>query len=970
MNRTDLNKEVQNLFSEKAIVSLKKFVEYIDSQNPDIIVLMARKAICLFELFSYLDIRKPNAEIVSDRTLDLELEFFRGKKVIIVDDTLIVGSTLQSIKTKLISYGIDFKIVVFSVDSENWQKNLIIPNYIQEHYSSEELLNFCINEVKAFSLISMPYLVDFPITNFIEINRDELKLLLSNPITNCVKIAIHTHPLNELYTLLLNNELKESFFNKVGVCYTSIVEVLKIRLYISNHDEISKRIKFVPIVLLKPLSIEIINELFLFIINFSIFKDTFIKFIEKTEVKLRVIQYYLSFTLGKIYIEYASKISSKFESVKFRSSESINLFGKTLSDFFESILDSDIVLPYSVKYDPINGLVDYNKFDDIFDKIEVKGYNIIQSFQNIFTNLFDLREIPARNSLKEGNLDAHLINRLDNGIPFCKILSFFSEKMNLSTSENSIDAFSICLDVCNDLGLSIPIICSYKNIYFRAYRHGELGKRTIGNIYLFYKFIEAFCKTSNHDINKGFDNILLEKLAVIYFRIAAKEEFIDVVYDYSDPSAINIGFYLMGAVLVMNENVDFFPNNREDWFLNAYCFNLLKSVKYNEYSRYYLNNIPIKEGISIKKDGEHKSRQLGFALGKLFKAKKEDIPTDIENDGCPLNIERLTILASCYSASDFAMALGAEVNIIFNWLKYSVTKLLNKDFIINSDVLNQFQQSTVYQSFNQAFFKFSFSLSSDKNVYQIINDASKYLNSDYTNKDNWDVYSKKLGIGQENILNIDEINPKLLEIIYHLLSVLFQFGNKLHYVRYLREIYDNITSPIIGVNSEFIFESLINGKIYKRKIVRKFIKDTSIERGYELGFLSAPGLVFRGKRLGEIFEFNYKGQKNSFKIIKIINYNIDFESYLVFKDYNDRLYKTFINNQLLKDKLYLLPQNYNEIEQQMIRFRNNRNKFDLNNEMSRLLRELKQEEMSLEDLTIKVKNYYTCSRDNIVSLLF
>jgi len=135
MNRIELNQEVKKIFSEKTLNSLKKFSEYIESQNPDVIVLMARKAICLFELFGYLDIPKPKGEIVSDRILDLEPEYFIGKKIIIVDDTLIVGSTLKSIQDKLVSYDVEFQIVVFSVDIENWQKDLIIPKYIQEHYS-------------------------------------------------------------------------------------------------------------------------------------------------------------------------------------------------------------------------------------------------------------------------------------------------------------------------------------------------------------------------------------------------------------------------------------------------------------------------------------------------------------------------------------------------------------------------------------------------------------------------------------------------------------------------------------------------------------------------------------------------------------------------------------------------------------------------------------------------------------------
>ena len=155
MNRKQLNNKVTELFDEETLSSLKKFSDYIDSQKPDIIVLIARKAICLFDLFNYLGINRPQGEIVSDRVLDLEVEYFRDKRVIVVDDTLILGTTLKAIKEKLTDYDVDFQIATFCVDKDNWQKELIIPDYIENYYTSQKLLDFCIILVKAFSLVSI-----------------------------------------------------------------------------------------------------------------------------------------------------------------------------------------------------------------------------------------------------------------------------------------------------------------------------------------------------------------------------------------------------------------------------------------------------------------------------------------------------------------------------------------------------------------------------------------------------------------------------------------------------------------------------------------------------------------------------------------------------------------------------------------------------------------------------------------------
>jgi hypothetical protein len=970
MERKTLKNEVIEIFGEKTIDSFKKFITYIDSRNPDIIVLMARKAICLFELFRYLDLEKPKGEIVGDRVLDLEPDYFRGKKIIIVDDTLIVGSTLSEIKEKLISYGINFEIVVFSVDNVNWQKHLIIPDYIQEPFSPEEILNFCINEVKAFSLVSLPYLVDFPTSNFIKIEKSEFKDLLSSDKTSAVSLGLYLNPLNELYTFLFENELKEQFLQKVGFSFKDIIEVIKVRVYVSYYSDAIPKVKFVPIVLLKPLTSETINVLFNYIIEYSEDPETFKRYIGKTEVKLRIIQYYLSVTLGTTFLKYASTISSNFKSAIFNCSETINLFGKTLSELFEKLLKADIIKPCRLLVSSNTQLDEYNaKFDDVFSNLHIEGYNILQSFQKIFSNLFDLRELPARKFLISGNKDKQFLNRLKKGIPFNKIVSFFSTELNIQNDDKLLAAFSIYLDICNDLGLSIPIICHFKNIYFRGYRHGELGKRTEGNIFLFYKFLEAFCITNNYNIGKGIDSILLEKLAVIFFRIAAREEFIDVTYDYSDPSAINIGFYLMGAVMVNNDKVDFFPNNRNDWFINSYCGKILKSEKEDGHYKYSINEVPHDEGIPCKIGGLHKSKQLGYVLGKVIKTQNTDSKTIPIQHSNPININRLTILASCYSASDFAMALAAELNIIYNWLRFSVENILQKGNLINNSIFVKFDESTVYQAFNQALFKFVLTFSQTENVEKIINDASEFLNPDPLSKESWDYYSKKLGIGQDNRIEIKKLNPKLTDIIYKLSAILFRTGNWLHYVRFLLEVNENILNPRIGVNSKFEFINVKTGNPYTRQIVKKTKADKTLIKHFEIGYMTKIASHFRGKQLGDIVEFEDNGTSYKFQINKISNFDISFNSYLVFEKYNMDLYNKLKGNPVIEKMEELLPDNFLDIKQLMFKNRNNRNINELNAELAKTLNSLKQSEYTMNDLIKKTKEIYTSSRDNIASLL-
>jgi ribosomal 50S subunit-recycling heat shock protein len=949
-------------------MTLAKFSDYISCQQPDLIILTARKALCLFELFNYLDIRKPNGEIVSDRVLDLDLDYFKGKKVVVVDDTLILGTTLRAIKDKLIENNIEHKIATFCVDKDNWQKKLIVPDYVGDYYTSQRLLDFCKLLVKAFSLVSIPYLVDFPITNLNKVSRSEFTGILHHEHLTPIKLSVHYYDCNELYTLLLSDEIKRQYLLKVGKSFTNIIEILKVRVFISIIDKENIKVRLVPIVLIKNITEEIINDIFNHIVRFSKHADRIIQLVATPEIRLRFIQYYLSVSLGTLFID--KFINTKVENpFMFKCSESINIFGKEVSEYYESLLKSKEITPIINKSYFSNTINHSDNFKDILEDINVKGFDILKSFQEIFVNLFNKREYPARQELKNGNFDTHFRNRLVNGISFEGIVVDFCKKINLIPTPKIKEVFSICLDICNDLGLSIPIICNSNGVFYRAFRHGELGKRTKGNIFLFHSYLMEFCKVNGYEYKNGFDSILLEKLAVIFYRIGAKNRFIDVTDDYSDPTAINIGFYLMGAVLIENDPNEYFPNSHDDWFLSSHCYNLFTSKKVGETHRYYFDKIPTQEGANTKDNAEFKAKLIGKTLGRAVKLRTKDIPLDTVKDGHPLDLDRLTILATCYSSGDLAMALAAELNIFYNWIKQVDRKYLRYNNIIESSYFSKRGFSTVFQSFNQAYFKFSYSLSDDRNLEKIISDTQNYLKDDDYSYDVWKEYSTKLSIGQEDKINLGEINPKILKSIFDISSFMFKVGNLLYLIQYIIEIYNDVKYPKIRINSKFEFENLNNGNVQTRTIVKKKIKENNLTYGGEIAFLSKPGKNFRGATVGDTVEFFFKGNQYKFKILKITNNDVSYNSLNRFEEYNSKLYNLYSSYNLYGKKEQILPDNYSDIKEKMKELRNKRNPYHLNNELISIIKKLSNEISDAELLLETAKLNYSDSRENLVSLL-
>src|SRR5437667_9719986 len=81
---------------------LIEFGKRLNQLDVDLIILMARKAVGLLDLLQVIGVQIRGKEILSDRVLDLNPEYFKGKKVALVDDTLIKGTTLKTAKEKLI----------------------------------------------------------------------------------------------------------------------------------------------------------------------------------------------------------------------------------------------------------------------------------------------------------------------------------------------------------------------------------------------------------------------------------------------------------------------------------------------------------------------------------------------------------------------------------------------------------------------------------------------------------------------------------------------------------------------------------------------------------------------------------------------------------------------------------------------------------------------------------------------------
>lgn len=972
MNGYSIKKAIEGLFSQKVLNGLKNFSKTLILENPDIVVLIARKAVCLFDLFDFLGIEKPKAELVSDTILDLNPKYLLGKRVVVVDDTLILGSTLKKIKTHLDTLNINNKIFVFCADKIHWSKELLVPDYIEEYMNPQQVLSFCMSEVKAFSMISRPYIIDYPITNFSEINDVDFAELKELCEISLIPISLNdSGGMVASYTVFLKSSLKKRFYDNIGAGFAGIVDVIKIRLYVSGYGE-KCRVRLLPIVMLSPMKVEEIEKIFRFIISEYVNRGVFDEYVNSHSLMLRFIQYYLSVKLGEVFIGYVEEELYISLDLHFKSTEIINLLGKLVGKEFEEFIHKTDCRSFDVAGN-VESINDQQHFSDIFTQVSPDANNVLFSFQSIFANMYKTKELPARSDVCCGQYESKRLMRLSEGISFGAIAEYFSDKLNIENTVEKRELLSLCIDSCNDLGISIPIICRDGDVIYRAFRHGELGLRSESTVFLLHSYIKNFFESSMLDVEDGLPSVLLEKLLVMFFRVGVGKECIDITYDYSNPNAINMGFYLMGAVMV-NNGLDYFPGSRSDWFSSVCCNDIFQYD--NADKRYYLTrdyDESIQDVIPFKNDGDLHMPLLGRIMGAVYNAgadinDKDIVGFNVSQKQPPVDINSLVILSSCYSSADLLMALTVELNIIKEWIR--VASSLGTQGIANNSYFKDFKSSIVVAAFNQALFKFEYSISDEYSASKIIENISSYLNDvDKGLVINWKNYSKSLGLGDDNIFMKNNKSGIILEI-YEVFNEITYLGNWIYYIRYLLECNKFDMSPYISLENEFEFEDISDGKVYCRKIVKKYMNDESVEHGYEIGYLSTPGKIFKGREKDEVVSFKYRGKKYQLRIIRVGKECVPHKVVRIiesFYQYNERV--RFLSNKMENNANIKIPDNFIEINE-IIKKAEMSDSKDYNQLLCGVINLLKHDLPRLEQMVRRNKSIYDKQRYSNSSSLF
>ncbi len=275
-------------FDRHITTGIIEFGKKLSNTKADVFVLMARKAACFTECLEELGLTKLEGHVTTDRVLDMNLDWLKGKDVVIIDDAIVSGTTIyEAINTLNKAEVKSIRVIVICVNKDWFTEELLVneltnESYLQEPFlklKNEECIKLCSDIVNALSIFPRPYSIDFPLYKNTRISEDIFDEVLINSNWDCDEITSALQKENSVISLTITP--REYFLSRLDKALgfpISETSLCKVRVYgkfqPKTRNEYSRNrtfrgqprniynLKILPIVVLKPITIVDVNKIF------------------------------------------------------------------------------------------------------------------------------------------------------------------------------------------------------------------------------------------------------------------------------------------------------------------------------------------------------------------------------------------------------------------------------------------------------------------------------------------------------------------------------------------------------------------------------------------------------------------------------------------------------------------------------------------------------------------------------------
>lgn len=686
-----------NQFEDRWRVSLLEFGKKISESEADVLIFMARKAACLYHCLEDLKLTHSSAICTSDLILEGDLKWLKGKNIELIDDTLITGTTLYQATEKLRKVGVaSLKITVFCVDKDNWCRKLIVPTEPYILAESPDVTNFSAQVVRALGVVPRPYLIDFPLFNFIRIPGFSLDTVLSATGWYLDEVTSITQRQAGAISMTMTPPARilRKLDNHLNWRLSEFAQLLKVRLYARRRGGSSSSYvhfcRVLPIVAFDPLTLPQLEYLWgVFERNLGRDLHKKIKSLKNSKERFRLLQCFCATQL--FYFWFLDvKEACHPRNISFQMD-----FRQIDFCFPPLVRDAVVEILKCKGTGLLAGGPNFteNKPSHKSSEIGVSRFSctdlpsIQAKLTEPFEKLFSNRELPARQLVKKYGTQVFrrseykdLIDRLNQGISLPDLREHLG---NIKFAKIFISMF---IDDAVDRGIAVPIIVDDGQYIYRAFRHGEDVKFTDIEARLIGLMLREFGKTLDLD---PLPKLVVEKLIVLFIKGGLSHGFVERwVGNLGDRKAAGIRFYLHGAVAQLTPNPKPYHYSPSESLTQ-----LLKDsglLEVSEDGQYKVVKLPDRPPTtnSMERNAVALGAAIGCSLKGILKRKRDN---------------ELTLISTCLNPIDIISALAAEIHVFAQrWDLFS--KILHNTSAIE-DRARTLQSSEIFLAVNSGHWK-------------------------------------------------------------------------------------------------------------------------------------------------------------------------------------------------------------------------------------------------------------------------
>lgn len=699
---------VLNKFPPKYQQHVLDFSNNLSLLDVDVLIFTARKSACFFHCLEYLRLWDAGERIVTtDRLVEHDTSWLRGKRIAIIDEVIVSGTSLYRLLRALQEAGVaEVKVHALFINKE-WFVQDFFKNDVLSH--SHILLDgpdaqaLGTTIVRAFNCIPRPYSIDYPMSGWNTLSCHQADSLAYLPGWQTTQIEEQWGKAEDGISggqlAFFRFEPEKATFKAlgaqigIGLENFSLVKVRSYGKWETTDGNETYHFRVVPYLILRELSSDEIDRIFFELAaacsvpNRAALTGSCVT----GKSRLRLIQYVLASRLGKAWANNLQDFGIRVSFVEDRREVSF-IFPALIHDAVSELSASSQLnasSQLSASLQPRERLP-VGTLDSVFDEWQEPSapihLNTSQYLQlsSKFLDLYLNVEIPARQRAKElgeayfsDSTAKTFRDRLNKGLTLEELASSLRGS-GAYISENQISMF---VDMAVDSGIVVPITVERDHddgtrTLSRAYRHGEetyILQRDLG---LFHSMLLSIADDVNKQVivqklNSALrtphrlTKILLEKVLVLFLRYAIAKGIFPRVYadtDDRDPEAVlvGIGYDLFGARVARGDHKPTnlpFANTFVKWLLDT---TILREDADDGYEVNAMWNNPYSKPDKTQlAETVRFSAVLASAVDYLT---REAVKTKTPSKGVRYLVDRAFVtLTTCESEASTLMAIGAEL---------------------------------------------------------------------------------------------------------------------------------------------------------------------------------------------------------------------------------------------------------------------------------------------------------------------